>query len=264
MNRAADTGDPACDDPAELAALIAQLDRPLLLAFDCDGVLAPLTDHADSSTLTDGVGDDLAWLARVDGITVAVLSGRSLDGLAQFAFDPSIKVWGSYGAEQRGVAQPELTAEESDRLRALDALLTEAARRAGDGAWVERKPTSVVVHVREADAKLSDAALAWARDEQTRLVGHAVHEGSNVLELMARPADKGSGLDALRDEFDAASSVYVGDDVPDEDAFSRLGANDVAIKIGPGQTRAFHRLADPAAMRSMIAALVDTVGVPAR
>ncbi|WP_051063427.1 trehalose-phosphatase [Ilumatobacter nonamiensis] len=250
------------DEPVELARLVAALERPLLLALDCDGVLAPLTDHADDSILTSGLGPDLARLADVDGVTVAILSGRSLDGLAQFEFDAAIQVWGSYGAEQRGVAQPELTAEESERLDVLDELVSEAARRAGTGAWVERKPTSVVVHVREADRDLSDAALDWARTEQGRLVGHAVHEGSNVLELMTRPADKGTGLDALRKEIDPASSVYVGDDVPDEDAFARLGPGDVAIKIGPGDTLAGHRLADPDAMRSMIRALVDSLDPP--
>lgn len=262
MSEPSDTSAPTPDAPVELAGLIAALDRPLLLAFDCDGVLAPLTDHADDSTLTSGLGDDLARLARADGVTVAILSGRSLDGLAQFGFHSAIRVWGSYGAEQRGVPQSELTSAESDRLRVLDELVSEAARRAGEGAWVERKPTSVVVHVREANREQGDAALAWVREEQEQLVGHALHEGSNVLELMTRPADKGTGLDALRAEIEPASCVYVGDDVPDEDAFSRLGPGDVAIKVGPGDTLAPHRLADPAAMRSMVAALLDSVDPP--
>lgn len=250
----------ASDDPIRLARLVAGLDRPLLIALDCDGVLAPLTDHAADSTLTTGLGDDLARLALVDDVTVAILSGRSLEGLAQFEFDHRIHVWGSYGAEQRGGSPPELTAEEADRLHTLDELLSEAAQRAGHGAWVERKPTSVVVHVREADTERAHAALVWARQEQERLVGHVLHEGSNVLELMTRAADKGSGLDALRQEFAPASCVYLGDDAPDEDAFSRLGPGDLAIKVGMGDTLATHRLGDPAAVRSMIAALVDAIG----
>lgn len=263
MTGATEQSDDTSDDPARLAALIDSLARPLLLAFDCDGVLAPLTDHADLSTLTSGVDHDLARLARADDIIVAILSGRSLEGLAQFEFDDALHVWGSYGAERRGAAEPSLTAIESDRLRVLDELLTETARRAGDGAWVERKPTSVVVHVREADAELGRAALEWARGEQATLVGHTLHEGSNVLELMARPADKGSGLDALRSSHTLGACVYLGDDVPDEDAFSRLGPGDMAIKVGAGVTLAAHRLADPDAVRAMIGALAETVGAPA-
>jgi trehalose 6-phosphate phosphatase len=240
------------EDPVELARSIDALARPLLLVLDCDGVLAPLTDHADNSTLTPGVGADLTRLAGSDDLTVAVLSGRSLAGLSQFGFDDSIEVWGSYGAERRGHGHVDLTHEEAERLRSLDALLSQAAERAGDGAWIERKPTSVVVHVREADPRRGREALDWALQRQRELHGHTCHEGSNVLELMTRDADKGTALDALRTEVGAASCVYVGDDVPDEEAFARLGKDDLSVKVGDGDTVASRRLADPHAVRSML------------
>lgn len=248
--------DVVVEDPAALARSIAALLRPTLVVFDCDGVLAPLTDHADDSTLTPGVGADLAQLARHDDLTVAVLSGRSLAGLIQFGFDDSLEVWGSYGAERRGHGHVELTDDEAERLSSLDALLSEAAERAGDGAWVERKPTSVVVHVREADPLRGREALEWAMRRQGELDGHTCHEGSNVLELMTRDADKGTALDALRAEVGPASCVYIGDDVPDEDAFARLGDGDLAVKVGPANTIATRRLADPEAVRSMLHELV--------
>lgn len=244
------------DDPVELARSIAAMDRPLLLAFDCDGVLAPLTDHADDSVLTPGVGDDLARLAARDDTTVAVLSGRSLDGLAQFGFDESIEVCGSYGAERRGHARVELTDAEAARLRDLDRLLNEAAQRAGEGAWVERKPTSSVLHVREADPGRGRDALAWALQRQAELDGHTVHEGSNVLELMTRPADKGTALAALRSDLAPASCMYIGDDIPDEQAFARLGSGDLAIKVGSAETTATRRLGDPDEVRAMLHELV--------
>lgn len=245
-------------DPVEVVAeAIARLPRPLLLVFDCDGVLAPLTDHADDSTLTDGVGDDLARLADVDGVTVAILSGRSVDGLAQFDFADGIVVAGSYGGERRGVATDALTADERRLLAAADAIAVDAVEVAGPGAWVERKPTSVVIHVREADPDLGAKALAGARDAQSD--GHESHEGSNVLELMARPTDKGHGLRALRSEFEPAATVYVGDDVPDEDAFAVLGAGDVSVKVGDAASVASHRLADPAAVSQLLRDLVDVI-----
>lgn len=195
------------DDPVELARSIGELARPLILVLDCDGVLAPLTDHAHNSTLTPGVGTDLALLATNDDLTVAVLSGRSLAGLRQFDFDDQLEVWGSYGAERRGHASVDLTHVEASRLRSLDALLSKAVARAGDGAWIERKPTSVVVHVREADPRRGRAALDWAMQQQRELSGHTCHVGSNVLELMTRSADKGTALDALRTEVKAAACV---------------------------------------------------------
>jgi len=244
------------DDPHELAASIAALVRPALVVFDCDGVLAPLTDHADNSKLTPGVGADLTALARHSDLTVAVLSGRSLAGLSQFEFDEALEVWGSYGAERRGFGHVELTDDESRRLGSLDALLTEAAERAGQGAWIERKPTSVVLHVRKAEPQRGREAIDWAHRRQRELEGHTCHEGSNVLELMTRDADKGTALDALRSEAQPTSCVYVGDDVPDEEAFARLGDGDLSVKVGPGDTIAARRLADPHAVRLMIGELV--------
>ena len=91
---------------------------------------------------------------------------------------------------------------------------------------------------------------------QRELLGHTCHEGSNVLELMTRSADKGSALDALRTETGAAACVYVGDDVPDEEAFARLGEDDLSVKVGDGQTVASRRLADPHAVRSLLGELV--------
>lgn len=241
------------DSPESVADAISSMPRPSLLVFDCDGVLAPLVDHADDSVLHDGVGELLTMLAARDGVTVAILSGRSLDGLAQFEFHESIVVAGSYGGERRGIGSPPLSDDETALLRRLDEIVVAAVDAAGDGAWVERKPTSVVVHVREAHPSRRADALDLARTLSAELVGHEVHEGSDVVELMARPTDKGAGLDRLRAEFDPASVLYVGDDVPDEDAFARLvGSRDIGVKVGGGETIAQFRLEGPAAVRTLL------------
>ena len=243
-----------------VADAIVGLARPLLLVFDCDGVLAPLTDHADDSVLNAGVGDDLTRLSVAVDVTVAILSGRSVDGLAQFDFAESIVVAGSYGGERRGATIDRLDADEQQLLEALDAIAVDAVQIAGPGAWVERKPTSVVIHVREADPDLGLRAITDARNRQASLHGHECHEGSNVLELMARPTDKGRGLRSLQAQFSPGGTVYIGDDVPDEDAFAVLGAGDVSIKVGTGSTVATHRLADAAAVAELLRTLVAAVG----
>jgi trehalose-phosphatase len=246
---------PEWDNPVGLARAIGALERPVAIVFDCDGVLAPLVDHADDSALLDGVGALLTQLAQTDDLSVSILSGRSLDGLAQFEFDESIIVAGSYGSERRGSARSDLSEAEFALLERLDAIATEAAATAGPGAWVERKPTSVVTHFRTADPEQAAAALATAWEQQAELSGHVAHDGNQVIELMARPADKGAGLDRLRHDIGAATVVYVGDDVPDEDAFARLGSADIGIKVGVGRTRASRRLHSPQAVRDLLAAL---------
>jgi trehalose-phosphatase len=257
------------DDPREVAAAIDALEPPRLLVCDCDGVLAPLVDHADDSRLLDGVGDLLhqlatstPWNGVADDLNVAVLSGRSLAGLAQFDFAADVIVVGSYGGERRSRDPEPLTAAESQRLDDLVAAAEAACELAGEGAWVEHKPASVVLHVRTADPESGQRALDSLAEAQPAITGSTAHHGSNVLELMARPTDKGTALQNLRRDEDAATVIYIGDDVPDEDAFAVLGPDDLSIKVGPGASRAFRRLADPEAVRELLAALADLHRTP--
>lgn len=250
------------DDPLAVADEIASLTRPLLVVFDCDGVLAPIVEHPDDSRLLDGTSRLLTDLAAPDDVSVAILSGRSVAGLDQFDFDPAIDVVGSYGNERRGDDGPALTRGERELLQRLVVLAEEGAAAAGDGAHVEHKPASVVLHVRPADPERGASALASTRTRAEAIAGAEVHDGSAVVELMARSADKGTALDSLRAEYRPGSTVYVGDDVPDEQAFARLGHGDMSIRIGHGESHARRRLADPDAVQRMLRQLVDSVSSP--
>ncbi len=243
------------DDPTELAHRVADCPTPLLLGLDVDGVLAPLVDHADDSVLLDGMGDAVSSVAARAHVHVAVVSGRSLAGLAQFGFGDDVDMIGSHGMETRDRAMQPLDEAERERLAVLDALTVEAVERAGDGAWVERKPASVVLHVRGAQVELGREAIDDLRSRAERIDGAAVKAGSNVLELFARHGDKGTALVALGAELDAATTVFVGDDVTDEDAFASLSPTDVAIKVGDADTIAPYRLRDPAAVLVFLGAL---------
>jgi trehalose-phosphatase len=243
------------DDPEALADDVLAAARPLLVGLDVDGVLAPLVDHAADAALLDGMSEAMSAVAELDSVQVAVLSGRSLEGLAQFDFHHDLHVIGSHGMETRDRPMDPLDDDEADRLAALDALAEAAARDAGDGAWVERKPASVVLHVRRADPERGRAALDGLAARARDVEGATVKPGSNVLELFARSADKGTALVALGAELRAATILFVGDDVTDEDAFARLGPQDIAIKVGDAATIAPHRLRDPHAVLTFLRAL---------
>lgn len=246
------------DDPSDVAHRIDELPRPVLIAFDCDGVLAPLVGHADDAVLLDDVGALLDGLAGHADVILAVVSGRSLAGLEQFEFDDTIILIGSHGAERRNHPMPALTAGEAARLQRLEAIAVAACKAAGDGAWIERKPASVVVHVVQADATEGERALEGAADAATDVTGSVAVPGRAVMELLARPTNKGRALDELRTELDPASVVYFGDDVTDEHAFAVLRPNDVGVKVGPAPTAATARLADPEAVRTLLQIITTT------
>ncbi|MGI9644978.1 MAG: trehalose-phosphatase [Ilumatobacteraceae bacterium] len=247
------------DDPTELARRVAALPRPLVVGLDIDGVLAPLVPHADDARLSEGVAELLDRLDGVDGIDVAVVSGRSLAGLAHFGFSPELTVVGGHGGEVRGDPQPTLDTSEQARYDQLRHHAELAAAAAGEGAWVECKPLSVVLHVRQADDDSGRAALERLRSEVAGVDGVKATPGSAVLELFARPASKGQAIGRLRERHRAASLVYVGDDRTDEEAFAALKPGDLAIKVGQGVTIATHRLAGTDAVGDWLRATIDAL-----
>lgn len=243
------------DDPTALAALVRDLPPPRLLGLDVDGVLAPIVRHAAEARLAAGVGAVLSRLAAEDGWRVVVVSGRSLDDLARFGFPAGLTVVGSHGMETAD-APLELTPAETERFDRLGVLARHAVDAAGHGAWLEAKPASVTVHVREADAARGRRALAELEEAVGEVEGATSIAGSEVLELFARTAGKGEALRSLRGQFSAASTIFVGDDITDEHAFAVLGPGDVAIKVGDAPTVAAHRLRDPEAVVEWLRALL--------
>ena len=66
-------------------------------------------------------------------------------------------------------------------------------------------------------------------------------------------ADKGAALRRMRTELGAAGTVYLGDDVTDEDAFTRMRRPaDLTVKVGTGSTAARYRVDDEPAAAALL------------
>jgi trehalose 6-phosphate phosphatase len=229
--------------PADLADALARLAerRPLLLASDYDGVLAPLVDDPSSAVPLEGIADVLARLAAVPGVTVALVSGRGVEDLRTTSgFEGRYRWIGSHGAEFDGPLRDEL-ASRRDALR--DQLADVVAGTVG--ARLEVKPASVAVHVRQVPDREAGRALLAHVDS---IVDPSLTKkpGKDVLEVAVTDADKGAALRRLRSDLGAAGAMYLGDDRTDEDGFRALEPDDVTVKIGDGETVARYRVADPA------------------
>ncbi|TKJ22832.1 trehalose-phosphatase [Blastococcus sp. CCUG 61487] len=225
---------------AALSAFAAR--RPLLVASDYDGVLAPLVGDPSDAVPEAGAAEALGRLAGIDGVTVAIVSGRGVADLqATSGLTGPFRWVGSHGAEFDGPLAGDLAA----RRDALAERLAPAVSRV-PGARLEVKPASVAVHVREVPDRAAAAALL---DEARSLADSSLtlKPGKEVLELAVTDADKGSALLRLAADLGAVATLYLGDDVTDEDAFRVLGEDDVTVKIGDGETAAAHRLPDTAA-----------------
>lgn len=244
--------------------------RPLLVALDFDGTLAPLRDDPMAARVAPGGEEVLARLAAAEGVHLAIVSGRAMAQLPRLAALPRGTVLvGSHGAERARVAATgldrdvaPLSDEQADALAALGGRAA-AIARGRDGVWVETKPAAVAVHTRLA----RDDVATVAQSEALALAAQAGVRpllGKDVVELPVLDADKGSAVAALRAELGVATVVYAGDDVTDEHAFAALRPGDVAVKVGPGDTAAAYRVGSPAELIAALSTLVDALPSPRR
>jgi GH15 family glucan-1,4-alpha-glucosidase len=65
-----------------------------------------------------------------------------------------------------------------------------------------------------------------------------------VVEFATDRSNKGLALELLRRKVGATAVLFVGDDLTDEHGFAVLIPGDVGVKVGPGESRAGHRLDD--------------------
>jgi trehalose-phosphatase len=241
------------DDPEHVAAVAAGLPRPLLVGLDVDGVLAPIVAHADDAALLPGMLEAVSLLAT--RATVAVVSGRTVADLERFGFPDHIEIFGLHGMERSGERTIELADDERSRLERLHALARDAADQAGEGAWVEVKPASVVLHVREARPEHAARSAADLRAVAADVTGAHVMPGKGVVELLTRATSKALAVEELRVELSAGGVVFAGDDRTDEEVFAALDGAGCSIRVGPGDTVATHRLAGPPEVLAFLNAL---------
>jgi trehalose 6-phosphate phosphatase len=226
--------------------------RPLLVASDYDGVFARLVGDPSAAKPEPGAARALSRLSAVEGITVAMVSGRGVRDLQTTSgFTGTLRWVGSHGAELDGPLTGELADRRDALVRRLEPVVTRVA-----GARLEVKPASVAVHVREVPDRLAAVALL---EDVDALADPSLTKkpGKEVLELAVTDADKGTALRRLRTETGAVAALYLGDDVTDEDGFRALEPGDLTIKVGEGDTAARFRVADVPGAVAVVERLAD-------
>ncbi|WP_166822019.1 trehalose-phosphatase [Brevibacterium limosum] len=129
---------------------------------------------------------------------------------------------------------------------------------------IEAKPYSRTVHTRGIAPEAAAALHEHATEVVEEFPDIRVIEGHDITELAVKQATKGDGVRLLARAGRPTALGYLGDDVTDEDAFAALDeltdtrVLDAAltVKVGPAQTRASWRIADPGAVAEMLGRLV--------
>ncbi len=206
----------------------------LLIGCDYDGTLAPIVNDPAAAHPDRRAVAALQDLASLPDTFVTIISGRARVELRRLVGPISgVALVGGHGSEWDD-------AEISLSSAALATRLREVAARF-PGAHVESKPSGAAFHYRRVDRLLVDSAARSAISAGTPLAVRVVH-GKRVVEFSTSDADKGSALRRLRQQTSPSVTVFIGDDVTDEDAFSVLGPSDLAVAVGGHDSKARWRL----------------------
>lgn len=217
-----------------LSKLKRALSFPLLVATDFDGTLAPIVEDPGSARALPESVALLHRLAKIPGVSLAVISGRSLESMEELCRDfPSHWRAGEHGNALQGPDGVELRGPVVDT-RELDALQAraESLQQAFPGLGVERKRRSVALHTRNLVERRDEGIAAiddWCR--QALLAGLSLNPGREVMEMQLPGGGKSQALESLRELVGAACVVYAGDDVTDLDALQRLGSRADSLAI---------------------------------
>ncbi|MEM6664978.1 MAG: trehalose-phosphatase [Pseudomonadota bacterium] len=216
------------------------------LFLDFDGTLVDIAPRPEMVQLLPETGAALERLQVCLGGALALVSGRPLDQLDDHLRPLALPAAGVHGLMRRDVHGHVIaTPVNEDGLARVRAVLEDAAADV-DGLLVEVKPAAVAFHYRGAPDR-ADWATSLARTAAED-VGLPVVAGKMVLEIKGAKASKADAISAFMAEppFAGRVPVFAGDDVTDEDGFRAVNEHGgISIKVGAGETRANHRVADP-------------------
>lgn len=238
----------------------------LCLMLDFDGTLAELAPTPEKARILPRARRALKALARLPGVTVALVSGRDAADLRKKAGVPGALYCGNHGLELPGFRLPaavEAGKREFRRSSGPALRLLRAISARYPGSWIQEKRFCTTFHYRALGPKAAAAVkkeLVLAAGPLSRMPGLSTVAGKKVLELRARPDfHKGAACRLILARRGGAG-LYAGDDVTDEDAFRSLRGRALTVLVGPRgrPTAAERRLKDPAAAAALLEAILRT------
>jgi trehalose 6-phosphate phosphatase len=234
----------------------------LLFLSDYDGTLAEFDPDPTIPRPTPQTAELLCKLAGRPDISFGIVSGRRVSDLRTRTQLPSrVYLAGLHGLEievgARRWQHPDLDPARQ-YVRSLYERLDDV--RNVPGLVLEDKHASVAVHVRAVEPARQMGAIARAdRCAEEWLVSGKLRRltGSSVVEYLPNiAAHKGDATRWIAKDVEERChqpvwTVFVGDDVTDEDAFKAID-NGIGVLVGSRDTFATHRVADPNEVCSLL------------
>jgi trehalose-phosphatase len=223
--------------------VLRQLQRKskILLLFDYDGTLTPIVSRPCDAVLDNEMRDLLMRLSKEERFNIGIVSGRKLSDVKSLVKIKGIYYAGNHGLELIG---PDIRFMHPDFVRFkphIKKIKRQLERRLSHikGVIVEDKTITLSLHYRMSKANdvsmiksvFKEITSPFLKTKKIRIT-----KGKKVLEV--RPPikwDKGKALrlvEKLTKKSGNALTIYIGDDVTDEDAFKVLKKRGISIFVG--------------------------------
>ncbi len=238
--------------------------KRIAVFLDYDGTLTPIVETPDRAIMSEGMRETVAKLSRY--CTVGIISGRDLKDIQRMVNIDSIVYAGSHGFDISGPEGLNIKSQAGTEflpvLNKAEKELTEKLRSI-EGVFVERKRFAIAIHYRLVNPEMVGLVeeivdkVASGFPELRKAYGKKVfelqpdidwHKGKALLSL----------LETLKLNEEDVLSVYIGDDVTDEDAFRALRGKGVGIVVWdePYETAAVYSLKSPEEVKQFLFKLI--------
>jgi trehalose-phosphatase len=205
--------------------------------LDYDGTLAPFHVNREQARPLPRALELVRTIAAEPGTSVAVVSGRPLSEMERLLGPLPVTLVGEHGWEMRLMDGSNLRHPVSASLAERLDRAERAARDKGMGGLLERKRTGLVFHTRG----VVGGELPRELEDQARTLWQTVAEAGQFslqridggIELRMSGRNKGTtALSLVSHSPEGTLSVFVGDDVTDEDAFAAVQGFGFGVRVG--------------------------------
>lgn len=228
--------------------------KSLFLFLDYDGTLTPIVSRPELAICPSEVKRHLRKLRDLPGVSLAIISGRSLENLQKQVGVSDIIYVGNHGLEIENPDGRHKKIVSSARTKELKRITHNVQNSLKEipGILFEEKGPILSIHYRNVPQKFFVRIRQILKEElKQRKDRWKMRSGKMVFEILPN-IDFNKG-DAVREILKTIPSqrllpIYLGDDLTDEDAFRALKGHGISVFIGarrfPSQADFFLRTPD--------------------
>ena len=234
----------------------------LALFLDVDGTLLDIEDHPADVRADQALIALLGRLSQgLDG-ALSLISGRTVDDIDRIFAPARFAAAGGHGAELRLHPDDSVSSAKWSLPTSIIERIREFAANS-PGLLLEEKRGGMSLHYRRAP-ELEKQCTTFVQsllpeiEQDFRLIA-----GKMVFEFAPKEHHKGAAISEMmqRDPFTRRRTVFVGDDVTDEDGFRAVNALDgIAIRVGGSRgSEAQYSLPDVAAVHRWLESIEQSI-----